>query len=134
MMLTHICPKCGKEHECDSTPEPDKLCPNCSNDRAVVVGGKPEWDYCVEGVIQKCEKCENKLRLSSAMVKRIENIKNKIIVCPDCGNKLMQEDDDVKIVPPNLEQIKEIRTKFPDFGEYEIRRIIDIIKSEKRVE
>ena len=29
MMLTHVCPKCGREHEMECTPEPDQLCPVC---------------------------------------------------------------------------------------------------------
>lgn len=29
MYLTHTCPKCGKNHEHPSTPEPDVLCPDC---------------------------------------------------------------------------------------------------------
>jgi hypothetical protein len=29
MLLTHKCPKCGIDHECNSTPEPDKLCLKC---------------------------------------------------------------------------------------------------------
>jgi len=29
MLLTHECPKCGKLHEQEATPEPDKLCKEC---------------------------------------------------------------------------------------------------------
>jgi NMD protein affecting ribosome stability and mRNA decay len=29
MYLTHKCPDCGRLHEHESTPEPDKLCPDC---------------------------------------------------------------------------------------------------------
>jgi len=31
MMLTHICPNCGKEHEMECTPEPDQLCSKCES-------------------------------------------------------------------------------------------------------
>jgi rubrerythrin len=51
MRLTHICPKCKKEHEEDSTPEPDKLCPECENMKSIVVSINPPPSD------KKCECC-----------------------------------------------------------------------------
>jgi hypothetical protein len=33
MMLTHVCPRRGKEHEQPTTPEPNKLCEECKKKR-----------------------------------------------------------------------------------------------------
>jgi len=35
MWLTHECPKCGKEHEMECTPEPNQLCPECKQKKEV---------------------------------------------------------------------------------------------------
>ncbi len=31
MLLTHVCPICGKNHEKDCTPEPDQPCDDCKS-------------------------------------------------------------------------------------------------------
>ena len=37
MKLTHVCPNCLSEHEMECTPEPNQLCPECSNNLRLVV-------------------------------------------------------------------------------------------------
>jgi hypothetical protein len=48
-MLTHICPCCKEEHECNFTPEPNVLCPRCEDaelDRAKPEGQPDDRETC----------------------------------------------------------------------------------------
>lgn len=50
MMLKHICPRCGKEHEMNATPEPSQLCPICNPSARITI----DVD-CINTPIQKDE-------------------------------------------------------------------------------
>ena len=50
-------------------------------------------------------------------------------ICQECF--ILASGDDVIIQRPTEEQLKELRTKYPDFGEREIRNIFEKIKKEK---
>lgn len=75
MRLIHICPKCGKNHEKESTPEPSQLCDNCHsliNNTSIL-----ELDIdCGNYPIQKDEKLFLELAIEDLLKKRNMKIKN----------------------------------------------------------
>ncbi len=41
MLLTHVCPICGKNHEKDCTPEPNQPCDNCAKKKLISNNREP---------------------------------------------------------------------------------------------
>lgn len=71
MMLKHICPDCGKEHELNCTPEPDQLCRVCSPSARVTI----DVD-CVNTPIQKDEEIYIDQEIRKIFKRCSMNVKN----------------------------------------------------------
>jgi hypothetical protein len=76
-MLTHICPNCKTPHECNSTPEPDRLCPPC--ELAELDRAKPEGQPDDREEVRFCYECKDEIRSDElAEVKVVEFDENDV--------------------------------------------------------
>jgi hypothetical protein len=104
MNLIHTCPRCGKEHEYGTTPEPDKLCPEClelqsleENDPRDLTGRKvisrpvevreiPNNCFCKE----RCCLCTYIFDADSTTIYELTGVG---LICYGCAGKLKFLDD-----------------------------------------
>ena len=77
----------------------------------------------------KCNSCGAEIGISKSSCNILDEHKDLKIICGKCFIEM--EDDDIKLQRPSQEQIEELRTVYPDFGEAEIRRTLENIKKVK---
>jgi hypothetical protein len=77
MYLTHTCPNCGKHHESQYTPEPDRLCPDC------------EWLF-------EQDKLKIATKEKAVRDSLVNNLKNKAEIIMEAISVPLQELEDLK--------------------------------------